>query len=577
MPKITVLAFLALSIFAVPAYAEDACSITGNNDPLICGTPSSNEEEALQLKVKNVLEVVYLWIGIIAVIFIVVGGIRYMTSAGEASKAESAKKTITYSVIGLVVVLAAFAITEFFIGALEGRAPDEKVAVDPGGGGDGTTPVKMVILVGSVTLKKGNEYKFRANIVPDYATDRSVTWASSKPEIATISKDGQVKAIKDGKTTITVTASNGIKSSKTVTVLKEIEPTSVKIVNAPSSIELGSTVTLKATVLPRNAEDKSLTWTSSNEDVLTVSGNGVIKASKTKKGKAKITAKTKNDKKHSVTIEVVEKGGNIAEDFKLVNLKGKPEMRKETWKIINDHRMDFYQNSYDSYISKHGGYNKYVKNLGGVFAKYATTDKIPIKTAADFQEAAEYVWGLMTIWGGDYYGNHNNAWRNNKAWKNGKSDRYRSSFGGNKYGNRTTPINPRLKSKKDTNYVCSTMLGTFISSTNLKFHYIEDDPGPRQNMVNKFGSFRDATKLQVGDVLYWLGYSHVAIVGEVYKDKVVIYDGGSKFTKAGKYKFTMNRKKNQSDALRGSDYSGAWIAVRPWKIDQSKVLKGINN
>ena len=41
--------FLALSVFAVPVYAdEDACTITGNNDPLICGSPHSNEEEALQ-------------------------------------------------------------------------------------------------------------------------------------------------------------------------------------------------------------------------------------------------------------------------------------------------------------------------------------------------------------------------------------------------------------------------------------------------------------------------------------------------------------------------------------------------
>ena len=116
--RIIVFAML-LSLFsaghslAVPSYAapQDACEVAGVNDPLICGTKDSNEEVALQKRIKSVLETVYLWLGIIAVIVIVIGGINYMTSTGEAEKIKRAKSTITYAIIGLVVTLAAFAIT----------------------------------------------------------------------------------------------------------------------------------------------------------------------------------------------------------------------------------------------------------------------------------------------------------------------------------------------------------------------------------------------------------------------------------------------------------------------------------
>ncbi|MBO4855096.1 hypothetical protein J5500_01660, partial [Candidatus Saccharibacteria bacterium] len=51
-----------------PYEAQDACGIAGFDDPLICGTGESNEEKELQKRVKSMLETVYMWIGIIAVI-----------------------------------------------------------------------------------------------------------------------------------------------------------------------------------------------------------------------------------------------------------------------------------------------------------------------------------------------------------------------------------------------------------------------------------------------------------------------------------------------------------------------------
>lgn len=65
---------------------------------------------------KNALNAAYLWAGIICVIIIVVAGFMYVSSAGDASRVTKAKNAIFGAVIGIVVILLAFAITNFVIG-----------------------------------------------------------------------------------------------------------------------------------------------------------------------------------------------------------------------------------------------------------------------------------------------------------------------------------------------------------------------------------------------------------------------------------------------------------------------------
>ena len=66
--------------------------------------------------VTNTLNLAYFLAGIIAVIVIIIGGIMYTTSAGNAGSVTKAKNMILFSVIGLVVILSAFALTNFVIG-----------------------------------------------------------------------------------------------------------------------------------------------------------------------------------------------------------------------------------------------------------------------------------------------------------------------------------------------------------------------------------------------------------------------------------------------------------------------------
>ena len=62
--------------------------------------------------------VVFGILGIIAAVVIIIAGVLYMISAGDPGKVATAKKAILYAVIGLIIALSAYAITNFILGAL---------------------------------------------------------------------------------------------------------------------------------------------------------------------------------------------------------------------------------------------------------------------------------------------------------------------------------------------------------------------------------------------------------------------------------------------------------------------------
>ena len=68
--------------------------------------------------IVNIINGIIGVLGIVAAIFILVGGINYMTSAGDVSNIEKAKKTILYAVIGLIIAVLTFAIVNFVIGII---------------------------------------------------------------------------------------------------------------------------------------------------------------------------------------------------------------------------------------------------------------------------------------------------------------------------------------------------------------------------------------------------------------------------------------------------------------------------
>lgn len=73
---------------------------------------------SLSQQIKTVVNILLFVLGAIAVIMIVIGGIRYALSGGDSSAITAAKNTILYAVIGLVVAVLAYAIVDFVLGAI---------------------------------------------------------------------------------------------------------------------------------------------------------------------------------------------------------------------------------------------------------------------------------------------------------------------------------------------------------------------------------------------------------------------------------------------------------------------------
>jgi uncharacterized protein YjdB len=174
--------------------------------------------------------------------------------------------------------------------------------------GSFTVREKLVgsIAVESITLDKstlaltvgGADGSLTATVLPVDASAPTVTWASSDANIATVS-GGTVTPVAEGTCTITATA-DGVVASCVVTVAF-VHVTSVTLDKETLSLTAeGATDTLVATVLPVDASAPTVTWTSSNKAVATVSGGTVTPVAE---GTCTITA-TAGDKSATCTVTV---------------------------------------------------------------------------------------------------------------------------------------------------------------------------------------------------------------------------------------------------------------------------------
>jgi len=154
-------------------------------------------------------------------------------------------------------------------------------------------------------IEKGKTVTLNATVTPSTLLDKSVTWKSSNKKVATVTVDGEVKGIKAGTATITCTSKvSGTKATCKVTIIDG----NVSLDKTEVTLEKGSTVTLKATVYPETLEDKSVTWTSSDKSIATVTTKGKVKG--VKAGTATITC-TSNATGLSATCKVTVINGTV--------------------------------------------------------------------------------------------------------------------------------------------------------------------------------------------------------------------------------------------------------------------------
>ncbi len=148
------------------------------------------------------------------------------------------------------------------------------------------TVVPVVIAVEEITLnkyeltlKEGEDFNLIATISPDNATDKTITWKSSDNNVATVSDDGLVTAVRAGTASIFASSSNGLTAECTVTVIPgEIAVLSISLSQSEILMRKGFTSELIAIVRPDDATDKSVVWTSTDNSIVTVDNNGMLSA-----------------------------------------------------------------------------------------------------------------------------------------------------------------------------------------------------------------------------------------------------------------------------------------------------------
>jgi len=115
--KITLLSLVALTGVMTTAVAMPQYAGASAKSEIQSGVNSVNNGSNTNLSglIRTVVNILLFILGAVAVIMIVVGGIRYTTSAGDSGSLKAARDTILYSVVGLVVALLAYAIVNFVL------------------------------------------------------------------------------------------------------------------------------------------------------------------------------------------------------------------------------------------------------------------------------------------------------------------------------------------------------------------------------------------------------------------------------------------------------------------------------
>ena len=152
-----------------------------------------------------------------------------------------------------------------------------------------------------LTLNRGMKYSLTMTVTPATFTDE-VSWKSTNVNVAAIAEDGTVTAKEAGQATIKVTVGD-VSATCKVNVVQPV--TSIYLNKTSLEMTALDTYQLQASVYPSEANNKEVSWESSDEKVATVDENGLVQAKE--KGTAVITAKAKDGSKVSRSCKVTVK------------------------------------------------------------------------------------------------------------------------------------------------------------------------------------------------------------------------------------------------------------------------------
>ena len=176
-----------------------------------------------------------------------------------------------------------------------GKAASCKLKVSP------MSITKLSVSPTSLTLDQEATKKISVSLTPSAAKEYyTVKWSSSNKNVAIVDSDGKVIGINPG--TATITASAGGKSAKVTVKVNATAVTSIQMTGCKETAKVYDTFKLTSTALPTTAKNKTITYSSSDSTIATVSSTGSVSLKEV--GIVTITASTKNGKTATCTINV---------------------------------------------------------------------------------------------------------------------------------------------------------------------------------------------------------------------------------------------------------------------------------
>lgn len=246
-----------------------------------------------------------------------------------------------------------------------------------------------------VDIKTGESQTITATVLPTNATDKSLTWTTNDSSIATVN-EGVISGVGVGSCTVTATTNDGsmISSSVSVTVAKgeDIKVTGISLNPVSATVKVGESQTIVPTISPSNATDKTVSWSSNDDEIATVT-NGVVNA--IKEGTCTITATANDGSGVTGTCEIkVESGGSPKYSTILINKTNYSGVGDYNWYCFNDvdggtlGQMYVYSQNGQNYLQFNP--NKTGKGLFTTVNKSGLS-KIVVQTLSSTNEVAWYV------------------------------------------------------------------------------------------------------------------------------------------------------------------------------------------
>lgn len=193
----------------------------------------------------------------------------------------------------------------------------------------------------SKQVAAGSTMQLTATCLPDNASIPKVTWSSRAPAVATVDENGVVTGLKRGSAMIIATAADGGRAAQNITISVTQPVTGVAITQAEIPVIVGRNAMAKATVMPTDATDRTVTWSTSDTSIATVNKYGQLTG--VKAGECTVIATSNSNPEvqaeaRVVVSQLVTKIENVNNQSELTLRVG--EVVQTRWNVLPDDATD---------------------------------------------------------------------------------------------------------------------------------------------------------------------------------------------------------------------------------------------